>query len=243
MTEFGPLAVTGSPEGAARVPRPLAGPILTVAVVGASEQAVRRVRTLLDREGVAAHVEYGGRGNLALSRLRRRPDVVVLADGFAQGSALETSRIRRRMAHARVVVVLPADGARDATHMLSAGVDGVVAADAVEETLALAVRSVCAGFVLMPAAMRHGVETPAFSHRERQILALVVAGLSNEEIAAQLYVAESTVKGHLTSAFRRLGVRSRREAVALILNGDESLRRTVLTASPAPESHESARGG
>ena len=80
--------------------------------------------------------------------------------------------------------------------------------------------------------MRHAIDPPALSHRERQVLALVVAGLTNEEIAAKLYVAPSTVKRHLTSAFRRLGVHSRRDAVAQILTGDESLRRSVLTAAP-----------
>jgi len=91
--------------------------------------------------------------------------------------------------------------------------------------------------------MRHGVDLPALSFRERQILALVVAGLTNDEIAGRLYLAETTVKGHLTSAFRRLGVRSRREAVALILSADESLRRSVLTAGPTSQEPASPEGG
>ena len=243
MTEYGALGLVSSRARSPRSPVSLSSATVTVAVVGDSERVVPRVRTLLDREGISAHVEYGGRGHLALGRLRRLPDVVVLADSSVQSGASEANRIRRRIAKAHVVAVLAHNGTRDAAQMLSAGVEGVVAADAVEATLGLVVRSVCSGLVSMPTAMRHGVDPPAFSHRERQILALVVAGLTNEEIAAQLYLAESTVKGHLTSAFRRLGVRSRRDAVALILTGDESLRRTVLTASPAPEAHEPARGG
>jgi DNA-binding NarL/FixJ family response regulator len=243
MTERGAVGLVWPRARTPRSPAPLATATLTVAVVGDSEGVVPRVRTLLHREGVSAQVEYGGRGHLALGRLRRRPDVVVLADSSVQSGASEANRIRRRIEHTHVVAVLAEDGTRDAAQMLNAGVDGVVAANAVEATLGLVVRSVCSGLVSMPKAMRHGVDPPAFSHRERQILALVVAGLTNEEIAAQLYVAESTVKGHLTSAFRRLGARSRRDAVALILTGDESLRRTVLTASPAPEAHEPARGG
>jgi DNA-binding CsgD family transcriptional regulator len=99
-----------------------------------------------------------------------------------------------------------------------------------ELNLGLAIRSVCAGHVTVPRQLRHGVAVPALSHRERQILGLVTAGLTNDEIASRLYLSESTVKGHLTSAFRRLGVRSRREAVAMILASEESLRRSVLTA-------------
>src|ERR671925_188744 len=70
--------------------------------------------------------------------------------------------------------------------------------------------------------MRHSVEMPALSHRERQILRLVAAGLTNEEIARRLYLAKSTVAGHLTAVFRRLGGRSRSEAVTMILTGGQS---------------------
>ena len=74
------------------------------------------------------------------------------------------------------------------------------------------------------------VEAPALSYREKQILALAINGLSNSQIAGRLYLAESTVKSHLSSAFRRLGVRSRREAAAFVLGADEALRRSILSA-------------
>ena len=68
--------------------------------------------------------------------------------------------------------------------------------------------------------------------REREILLLVVAGLSNAEIAGRLYLAPSTVAGHVRNIFRRLGVHSRADAAKLILTGDESLRRSVLAVEP-----------
>jgi DNA-binding CsgD family transcriptional regulator len=73
------------------------------------------------------------------------------------------------------------------------------------------------------------LEHPTLSHREREILALAVTGSANREIAARLYLTESTVKTHLSWAFRRLGVHSRREA-ALVLAWDDVLRREVLAA-------------
>jgi DNA-binding CsgD family transcriptional regulator len=66
-------------------------------------------------------------------------------------------------------------------------------------------------------------------HREREILALAVTGLTNRQITARLHVTQSTVRTHLSWAFGRLGVHSRGEAV-LLLACDERLRRDVLNA-------------
>ena len=64
---------------------------------------------------------------------------------------------------------------------------------------------------------------------------MVVLGFSNSEIAAKLYVSDSTVKSHLTSAFSKLGVRSRNEATAMILDLDSGLGTGILAIS---EEHE-----
>ena len=72
------------------------------------------------------------------------------------------------------------------------------------------------------------VGAPTLSAREKQILGMVVMGYMNCDIAKQLYVAESTVKSHLSSAFLKLGVRSRSEAVELILDAEQGLGRGIL---------------
>jgi DNA-binding NarL/FixJ family response regulator len=235
MTPAGHLAALAPDAIDRRESRLSPATTVAVAVVADSERLVPRVRAILEREGVAAQVQYGGSGRLALDRLMRRPDIVLLADSATASSAPEAQRITRRLG-ARIIVVLPAGANRDAARLIAQGIDGVVTASDMSRTLGLVVRAACCGLVSVPSALRHGIEPPAFSHRERQVLALLVAGLTNDEIAAQLYVAPSTVKHHLTSAFRRLGARSRRDAVAQILSGDESLRRSVLTA--APDHHE-----
>ena len=112
--------------------------------------------------------------------------------------------------------------------LLAAGADGLVFEDEIDDVLPAALRSVSLGQVSVPGPLRDLVEIPALSHRERQILALVVDGCTNAEIAKRLYLAESTVKTHLSSAFRRLGVTSRREATAAVLGSDDQFRLGVL---------------
>jgi DNA-binding CsgD family transcriptional regulator len=85
-----------------------------------------------------------------------------------------------------------------------------------------------AGLVCAPRAARRAVAKPTFSHREKEVLELLVAGLTNRQIGARLYLAESTVKTHLASAFAKLGVRSRKDAVALLLDPAEGLATTAL---------------
>ena len=67
------------------------------------------------------------------------------------------------------------------------------------------------------------VERPVFSFREKQVLELVARGFTNGEIAMQLFLAESTVKSHLSSSFRKLGINSRKEAAAIVLDPENGL--------------------
>ena len=81
----------------------------------------------------------------------------------------------------------------------------------------------------VPPATASRSAPPALSTREKQILGLVVMGYMNCQIAERLFLAESTVKSHLSSAFGKLGVRSRNEAVSLILNPDRGLGTGILS--------------
>jgi DNA-binding NarL/FixJ family response regulator len=102
-------------------------------------------------------------------------------------------------------------------------VDGLVHEAQIEEALVATVDAVLADQLCFPASMRGTVAGPVFSHREKQVLELLLAGLTNGEIAAQLYLSESTVKSHLASTFRKLGVSSRVEAARRVLAPDVGL--------------------
>ncbi|MEH3054245.1 MAG: response regulator transcription factor [Patulibacter minatonensis] len=65
---------------------------------------------------------------------------------------------------------------------------------------------------IVPVAPRPSFEGPSLSQRERDVLALLVTGATNREIAAELYLGPDTVKKHASSLYRKLGVRNRTEA-------------------------------
>ena len=120
---------------------------------------------------------------------------------------------------ARVIVVADPGGHRTAVRRaLDAGAAGFVWSTELETALTPTILAVCAGQLAIPFEHRDELGRMALTTREKQILGLVVMGLRNGEIAEKLYLAESTVKSHLSSAFNKLDVRSRNEATALILD-------------------------
>ena len=127
-----------------------------------------------------------------------------------------------------LVVVLVEPKPPQIRKLLRAGARGVVIADRLEQTLAPSVRSVAAGQITVDAEFGRQLERPALSTREKQVLAMVVMGLGNQEIANRLYLTESTVKSHLSSAFGKLGVKSRYEAAAMIMDPEQALGPGIL---------------
>jgi DNA-binding CsgD family transcriptional regulator len=130
---------------------------------------------------------------------------------------------------AGIVLIAPTSDGNRARKALSRGVDGFVIEDTLERTLAPTVRAVAAGQVCLPRQGRQQIGGKPLSYRERQVLGMVVMGFTNGEIALKLHLAESTVKSHLSSSFGKLGVRSRKEAAALILDPEEGLGPGILS--------------
>ncbi len=133
-----------------------------------------------------------------------------------------------------IVVVCTAIQRWELRATLAAGVAGVVRYDEIEFALSPCIRAASSGQVCVPRAQWEQIDPPALSTREKQILGLVVLGYMNSQIASQLYLAESTVKSHLSSAFAKLGVRSRNEAVELIINPERGLGMGILELGGEP---------
>jgi DNA-binding NarL/FixJ family response regulator len=147
------------------------------------------------------------------------PACVVVAAERPDRSAVDTVRLARsQLGHVSAVLVCRRASLADVRRALELGVDGIVLEDDAKEALPAVIAAVCAGQVSAPNGQRRAVRARPVTAREKQILTLVVAGLTNSQIAAELFLAESTVKSHLSSAFSKLGVSSRSEAVAMILD-------------------------
>jgi DNA-binding NarL/FixJ family response regulator len=130
-----------------------------------------------------------------------------------------------------VAVLAKVPGARGA-RVLAARLEGVVMAADLAQTLEPTLAAIAVGQCVVPKAIRQIVDRPPLSPRERQILAMIVLDFSNAEIASKLFVTESNVKNHLSSAFQKLGVKSRSAAAELILDRESGLGPGILHISP-----------
>ena len=211
----------------------------TVAIVSPDHLAVHRIGACLSSHSIVI--------------VDRAEDVSALASRVGEASAIVLTGTaangeRRALIKAAaerfpsVPIVVVASLTTNGDHkMLEAGASGLVLEKDVESALAVTIEAVCVGQVVVPRRFRHHAARPALSHRERQTLALVVAGMTNRQIAAHLFLAESTIKTHLTSVFAKLGVGSRSEAAALVHDPDEKLGLSILGAfplTPAPTANE-----
>ena len=165
----------------------------------------------------------------------QRPGVrqlVAYCESVSRQQLEQFSELKRDAPDLLIVAVCETADRRAVRRLLDAGIDGIVFADRLEEALGPTVAAVFAGQVVVPRDLRDSVDRPSLSSRERQILALVVMGLTNQEIAARMFLAESTVKSHLSSAYSKLGVRSRSEAVTVILDRPDSLGSGIAAVAP-----------
>lgn len=163
------------------------------------------------------------------------PSVVVIRVEHADSTIPRlVDAVLQRFGRAQVIVVCPEVQRWEVRAALMAGAAGVVIESDVGSALAPCLQAASAGQICVPRAHAREVEPPVLSTRERQILGLVVMGYMNGQIAEQLFLAESTVKSHLSSAFGKLGVRSRNEAVSLILDPERGLGMGILALGGEP---------
>jgi DNA-binding NarL/FixJ family response regulator len=196
---------------------------LSVLVVDDHEVVQWGFRLLLTQQPWIERCLTARNSREALELTRRYEPEVALVDlflGDESGTEL-CETIRRESPRTRVLLISGAGRMSQAIARAS-GASGFVSKDWDADDVAKAVRMVGMGMTVFRPQRDTAPAAPAqLSAREREVLDLIATGATNREIADRLYLAESTVKSHLSTAFSKLGVRSRAEAAALVLDPDE----------------------
>ncbi|MEV0722347.1 response regulator transcription factor [Micromonospora purpureochromogenes] len=208
---------------------------MPVTVLLADDEAMVRagVRAILAADpGIEVVAEAGdGRAAVELTRAHR-PRVALLDIRMPMLDGLAAAAEIRRLVPATATVMLTTFGEDEhVARALGHGASGFLLKAGDPRELLAGVRAVAeGGAYLSPRVARRVIElngdrmarvpaardrTAGLTDREREVLGLVGAGLSNAEIARRLFLTEGTVKGYLTSIFTRLDVRNRVQAAII----------------------------
>lgn len=192
---------------------------ITVLVVDDHPLVRVGMATVVDRQPDMTTVAAVETAAEAIEHYRRLQPEIVLMDLRLRGDsgARATSAIRAEFPEARVIMISNYEGDADIQQALGAGARGYLFKSVVEDELIDAIREVAAGRTYLP----HGVQRrlaesgadQRLTTREDEVLDLLGKGLHNHEIGSVLGIAEETVKTHVKSLFRKLGVSDRVEAV------------------------------
>jgi DNA-binding NarL/FixJ family response regulator len=206
---------------------------MTVRVVLVDDVAMVRfgLRMVLTAEPDIEVVGEAADGGAAVGVVEQTaPDVVLMDVRMPEVDGIEGARrVLAQSPEVRVVVLTTFDEDEYVEAALRAGVSGFLLKVAPPERLIEAVRTVAAGGGLLdPGVTRRVIESfaaapplrtrraerlDALTERERDVLRLIGRGLSNGEIAAELYLGETTVKTHVSNVLAKLGLRDRVQAV------------------------------
>ncbi len=206
-----------------------------ISVVIADDQALVRVgfRLILEEQDDLEVVGEASDGREAVDVVRElRPDVVLMDVRMPVLDGIEATRaIVAEQLPTRVLVLTTFDQEEIVYDAMKAGASGFLLKTVPASRLIEGVRTVAVGDALLGSSItrrlvesfvsqpRPGQPAPPqlddLTEREREVLVLIARGLSNTEIAAQLFISEATVKTHVNHLFQKLDLSGRVQAVVL----------------------------
>ena len=212
------------------------GPVERITVLIADDHAIVRegTRRILEAEDDLKVVAEAGDGEQTVALTESlKPDVAVVDVAMPILDGIEaTRRIKGTCPSTAVLVLTAYDDDQFVFALLEAGAAGYLLKSVHDRDLVDAVRALHAGesvlhpsvarkvlnrFVPSPDRLKKEDRPGTLTEREMEILRLVTRGLSNKEIAGELFLSMRTVQGHLGSIFSKLNVGSRTEAVVRAL--------------------------
>ena len=157
--------------------------------------------------------------------VQRKPDIVLMDIVMPIMNGIQATKlIRERCPQTQVIALTSFNDDDNVQQMLKSGALSYLLKNVSVDELANAVRKAFAGKptlapeatqALISAATRPPAPGHDLTEREREVLTLMVEGLSNREIADRLFISSSTVKNHVSNILDKLGTTSRTQAVAL----------------------------
>jgi len=208
-----------------------------IRVLLADDQALVRAgfRVLLDSAAEIEVVGEASSGEQALTLAKdSRPDVILMDIRMPNMDGLEATRrivADREMRGVRVLILTTFEVDEYVFEALRSGASGFVVKDIERAELLQAVRVVARGDALLsPTVTRRliaefagrpeqrrvaATDLDVLTEREREVMALVAAGRTNDEIAAELFISPATAKTHVSRAMSKLGARDRAQLVVL----------------------------
>jgi two-component system, NarL family, response regulator len=191
-----------------------------IRIVIAEDHLIARVgvKTILNTQPDMTVVGEAANGTQAVDLYRKhRPDVTLMDVRMPVMSGVEAiAAIRAEFADASIIALSTYGGDEDIRRALQAGARAYLTKDVLHDELIRAIHAVHAGGKYLPASVSAALESstlPAgLSAREMEVLALIVKGRGNKQIAYQLGIAEHTVKNHVKNILSKLSVDDRTQA-------------------------------
>ena len=185
-------------------------------------RGIKQLVELDDNFEVIADVGSGAEG-ISVA-LQTSPDLIILDLNMKGLSGLDTLKgLRAEGIDARIIILTVSDAKNDIFTLIDAGADGYLLKDTEPEILLEQIKRAAQGEVTLSESIkellleRQHEQDPidSLTDREMDVLRLIATGLSNKQIAGQLFISEETVKVHIRNLLRKLNVHSRVAATVL----------------------------